>query len=351
MDSISQIVLGASIAHLTLGEKLGRRALLVGAVVATLPDLDVLVPYDDAIESFTYHRSWSHSLLVLSLFSTLVAWFLQKVCRSTSIPYSRWLLGMWLVLITHPLLDGFTVYGTQLAWPLNVPPTAWGSVFIIDPIYSLPLIIGVFVACRRSWANARSTLVAGLAISTMYLGWTLVAQHSTRHKIEATLEANSIQANHILVAPFPFSLLWRVVVVTDEHYMEGYSSLLDSDASIVMDTYSNGKSSCQLWLTHPPVMRMDWFTRGAFALSVKDNVLVLSDLRMGIEDDYVFEFAIADWRNDAWQPVVTRLMPLNIDAARMTLLLHRVVDESVDLTPLARLRGVPQEGCAGMQQK
>ncbi len=57
MDSISQIVLGASIAHITLGERLGKRALVLGAVVGTLPDLDVLVPYADAIDSFTYHRS------------------------------------------------------------------------------------------------------------------------------------------------------------------------------------------------------------------------------------------------------------------------------------------------------
>lgn len=347
MDSISQIVLGASIAHITLGEKLGRRALLLGAVVGTLPDLDVLVPYADAIESFTYHRSWSHSLFMLTLFSFPLAWLCQRCLPKVDLPFSRWWFGLWVVLITHPLLDGFTVYGTQIWWPLSVPPTAWGSVFIIDPIYTVPLIIGVVFAWRRQWLRAKPVVVAGLLISTTYLGWTLAAQHITRNKVTKALAQSKINANHVMIAPFPFSLLWRVVVITDTHYIEGYSSLLDTDSNISMDTYSNGKQSCNKWLTHWPVQRMDWFTHGAFALSVKGKSLVLSDLRMGIEDDYVFEFAVADWEDNAWQMIVTRQMPLSVDADRMKLLLYRMVDESIDLTPLVPTRGVVDGDCLG----
>ena len=347
MDSISQLVLGASIAHIALGERLGKRALMLGAVVGTLPDLDVLVPYVDAIENFTYHRSWSHSLFMLTLFSFPLAKLCQHFFSTVALSYSRWWLGLWLVLVTHPLLDGFTVYGTQIWWPLSTPPTAWGSVFIIDPIYTVPLIIGVVIACKRRWLRAKPAVVTGLLISTIYIGWTLVAQHITRQKVTATLTHSSIEANHVMIAPFPFSLLWRVVVVTDYHYLEGYSSLLDGNSSISMDTYNNGKQNCKEWLSHWPVQRMDWFTHGAFALSVNENVLVLSDLRMGIEDDYVFEFAIADWRDDAWQMIVTRQMPLSMDADRMKLLLYRMVDESVDLTPLEPTRGVVGGDCLG----
>jgi len=347
MDSVSQIVLGASIAHLTLGDKLGKRALLLGAVVGTLPDLDVLVPYADAIESFTFHRSWSHSLFMLTLFSFPLAWLCQHLLSKSEIPYRRWWSGLWLILITHPLLDGFTVYGTQIWWPLSVPPTAWGSVFIIDPIYTVPLIAGAIIAARRHWQQARPAVIAGLMISTSYLGWTVIAQHITRQKVIDTLAQSAIVANHVMIAPFPFSLLWRVVVVTDDHYLEGYSSLLDSDLRISMDTYDNGKHSCSKWLSRWPVQRMDWFTQGAFALSVRNNVLVLSDLRMGIEDDYVFEFAVADWKDDAWQKIITRQMPVSIDADRMKLLFYRMVDEDVDLTPLAPSREVVDGDCSG----
>ena len=348
MDSISQIVLGASIAHITLGEKLGKRALILGAVVGTLPDLDVLVPYADAIESFTYHRSWSHSLFMLTLFSFPLAWFCKCLFAKAGIPYGRWWFAIWLVLFTHPILDGFTIYGTQLWWPLDAPPTAWGSVFIIDPMYTLPLLAGVAIAWRRSWLHARPVVVAGLLISTTYLGWTLIAQHITRQKVTTTLTQNAIEANHLVIAPFPFSLLWRVLVVTDDHYLEGYSSLLDSESEMSMNAYDNGKQSCNEWLSHGPVQRMDWFTHGAFALSVENDVLVLSDLRMGIEDDYVFEFAVAEWEADAWQTIVTRKMPINIDSDRMTLLLSRVIDASVDLTPSASSYAMVDRECTGI---
>ena len=66
-------------------------------------------------------------------------------------------------------------------------------------------------------------------------------QHITRQKVTTTLAQNAIEANHIVIAPFPFSLLWRVVVVTDDHYLEGYSSLLDGNSDISMNTYDNGK--------------------------------------------------------------------------------------------------------------
>ncbi|ASJ76311.1 metal-dependent hydrolase [Granulosicoccus antarcticus] len=345
MDSISQIVLGASIAHVVLGEKLGRRALLVGAVVGTLPDLDVLVPYADAIESFTYHRSWSHSLFMLTLFSFPLAVLCKRLMPKAELPFCRWWLALWLVLVTHPLLDGFTVYGTQIWWPLSTPPTAWGSVFIIDPAYTLPLLVGVVMAWRRQWLRARPMVIAGLLISSTYLGWTLVAQHITRQKVSATLAHSAVEANHVLIAPFPFSVLWRVVVVADDRYFEGYSSLLDGDSEISMQSYSNGKQACSEWLDHWPVQRMDWFTHGAFALSVKDDVLVLSDLRMGVEDDYVFEFAVAERQAGAWQPIVTRQMPVEIDADRMKLLLARIVDPNVDLTPLTPSHAMAEGEC------
>lgn len=342
MDSVSQIVLGASVAHLTLGSRLGRSALLVGAALGTLPDLDVLIPYDGAIENFTYHRGFSHSLFVLTLVSFPIAWLFQLVMRSKQVPLFNWWLGCWLVLITHPLLDGFTIYGTQLLWPLTVPPTAWGSVFIIDPVYTLPLIVGVAMAYRRDYVRAKPYVIGGLALSTAYLLWTLVSQNTARQRVMSLVSSEGLKPERIVLAPFPFSLLWRVVIVTDTQYKEGFTSLLDEDTSLLLDSYSNGKQECNTWLSHWPIDRLDWFTEGAFALSVQDNQLIASDLRMGIEDDYVFEFEIAEWSDGDWQAIKTRQRAINIDGPRMSLLFHRMYDQQVDLSPVSTVaRQVP----------
>ena len=85
MDSVSQFALGAAIGEATLGRSLGRKALIVGGLLGTLPDLDVVVRYADAVDSFTYHRSWSHSLIVLTLVSPVLAGLLHRFYPS------RWL--------------------------------------------------------------------------------------------------------------------------------------------------------------------------------------------------------------------------------------------------------------------
>jgi len=342
MDSLSQAMLGASVAHLTLGSRLGRGALLLGAALGTLPDLDIVIPYDGAIANFTYHRGFSHSLFVLTFISFPIAWMCKFCCArylthlypSNSISLNQWWLGCWLVLITHPLLDGFTLYGTQLLWPLTPPPTAWGSAFIIDPLYTVPLLVGVVIAFRKPWVSAKPFIIAGLLLSSCYLAWTLLAQSRVRQLVEAQLNTVQVQANHIVIAPFPFSLLWRVVVITDSEYMEGYSSLLDGENPIELTRYNNGKVECSQWLNHGPIQRLDWFTKGAFALSVQGNQLIASDLRMGIEDDYVFEFEIAEWENENWQAIKTRQRPINIDNARMKLLFKRIFEPDTDLTSL-----------------
>jgi membrane-bound metal-dependent hydrolase YbcI (DUF457 family) len=65
MDSLTQVVLGAAVAEAAIGRRVGRRAALFGAVLGTLPDLDVFVSFGGVVEDFVYHRGASHSLLVL----------------------------------------------------------------------------------------------------------------------------------------------------------------------------------------------------------------------------------------------------------------------------------------------
>ena len=352
MDSISQVALGAAIAEITLGKHLGARAMLLGAALGTLPDLDVVIQYADAVESFTYHRSWSHSLFVLSVLSLPLACALMRVIKPAPLRHDplqsltlwQWWLAVWLILITHPLLDAFTIYGTQLWWPLPVRPVAIGSIFIIDPLYTLPLLAGLIAAWRshRNWtiglqrANPwrHSALnIAGLILSTTYLVWTLVAQQHARQVALASLEFNQITPHKLLVAPSPLSLLWRFVALTDEHYLEGYYSFLDRSKSIQFDSYDKQINLLGAMSTHWPVGRLDWFTDGFIAADKRDNELIISDLRMGLEASYVFEFSVAQWQDEHWVPSASRLLPLIIVPARASQVWQRIWDDTVEMFP------------------
>ena len=151
MDSASQFLLGASIAGATLGSRLGGRALLIGGLVATLPDLDSFIPMGNDIDNMTYHRGFSHSVLVQTIVAPAVAYGITRLVRETRQFVRPLLITVWLCLVTHSLLDSLTTYGTQILGPLDAgPPVAWPAVFIIDPLYTLVLLIGVF---GMAWAG------------------------------------------------------------------------------------------------------------------------------------------------------------------------------------------------------
>ena len=78
MDSVTQLALGASIATVCVPAKHRRKALVVGAVLGTLPDLDVMIDYGNGVANFTLHRGFSHSLLVLILFAVLLWLILRR---------------------------------------------------------------------------------------------------------------------------------------------------------------------------------------------------------------------------------------------------------------------------------
>ncbi|MEO1162017.1 MAG: metal-dependent hydrolase, partial [Pseudomonadota bacterium] len=173
MDSLTQVLLGASVAELVIGRAIGRKAALYGAMLGTLPDLDVFIPFGGAVEDFTYHRGFSHSLLVLSAAAPVIGWALYKLHGLASL--KLWIAMVWLVLITHPLLDSFTVYGTQLFWPITEYPVSGSSTFIIDPAFTLWLAIGVIAVVafnRRERTGYRVNTVC-LTLAGAYLAWTL----------------------------------------------------------------------------------------------------------------------------------------------------------------------------------
>ena len=92
------------------------KAALIGGPVATLPDLDFVDHHGDPISNVTLHRANSHALFWLTLASPVVA-FIAAIAARERERFMRWWLAVWLALVTHPILDWFTIYGTQICGP------------------------------------------------------------------------------------------------------------------------------------------------------------------------------------------------------------------------------------------
>ena len=134
MDSLTQLTFGAACGEAVLGKKVGRKALVWGAILGTLPDLDVFIPLGGPVNDFVYHRGFSHSLPFLALLSPLIPWLISKVHPDTRRYYRGWVLLCLLVLEASVILDLMTIYGTQIFWPFDTTPMAIPVLFIIDPL-------------------------------------------------------------------------------------------------------------------------------------------------------------------------------------------------------------------------
>lgn len=316
MDSLTQFVLGAAVAEAAAGRRAGRAAPLAGGVLGTLPDLDVFVSLGGVVEDFTYHRSASHSLLVLTLAAPLLAWAVHRLARPPGAGYRRWLLATWLVLVTHVLLDALTVYGTQLLWPLSEHPFGLGSVFIIDPLFTVPLAAGLLAAVivhrRRplaGWLNA-----AGLALGSAYLAFGVVAQAQVEAFARESLARDGIEYRRMIALAAPFtSLAWRVVVVSRDAYHVGYHSLLAPAPRLRLARYPRAPRLLEPLRDEWAVRRLAWFTKGFYTVDELGGEVRITDLRMGVEPDrYAFSFAVGERRS----PVIAPVTPRRVHAQR-----------------------------------
>lgn len=292
------------------GRQVGRRGLVWGGVFGLLPDLDLLYSYGDVVSDFTYHRSWSHSVLVMTAVTPLFVWLILKIHPQTRGHRERWYLLTWLALITHTLLDCFTVYGTQPLWPIPMAPVGWSTVFIIDPAFSLPLLLGVLSAAvfhRRRQLLARRLNTLGLGLSCLYLCWSVGAKYAVERAARAQLADMGVQYEGMLTTPAPFNtLLWRIVVIVPDGYLEGYYSLVSGGPQPEFIRHPNDRTMLAAITDERAVHRLRWFTRGFYAVSLEGDALVMADLRMGSEPHYVFRFVVADWQADGLTPVAPR---------------------------------------------
>ncbi len=302
MDTVSQAALGAAVGVAVMGRhRPFWQAALAGAVVGTLPDLDVFIDQGDAVNNMVLHRAETHAFFWQLLASVPIAYLLALATRSTRL-FRRWWLMATLGLFTHAILDGLTIYGTQLALPFSDHPFGLGSLFIIDPLYTLPLLLGLLCTAMCRSQNRRRWNGLGLALSTLYAGWAVGAQAHVTQRVMATPEAEGLSASQVLVTPTPFNtVLWRIVLRHEGSYQEGFYSLLDPlkapGRPIRFTRHDRGGGLEAVTQDYPKANQVRAFSKGFYALSDDGRYVSISDLRMGQHPYYAFSFRFAEHRS------------------------------------------------------
>ena len=217
MDTITQALLGAAVAQAGFGKRLGPRAMLIGALYGSLPDADILSGAFGSWASMVHHRGITHSLFFAPVVAPALGWLAWRMMKRRD-AWTTWAhLAFWAV-ITHPLLDLFTSYGTQLLSPFSDRRFALDAIPIVDPIYSIPLLAAVLVAVlfKRRPIVGVTAAWATLAATTGYLlfGW---HQSATAQRIaRAQLEGEGFAVSHMRVQPSMLVWMWRIAARNEQ---------------------------------------------------------------------------------------------------------------------------------------
>lgn len=307
MDSLTQFALGAAVSAFCLGRKLGpRKAAVLGGAIGTLPDLDVFLPFDDPVDAFVMHRGWTHSVVVHALAAPILGEVLLRVFRT--LKDHRFLVWMtvFLCLSTHAAIDAMTVYGTRLFWPFHPDPVGVGSVFIIDPLYTLPLVMAVVWAlARKSWSSRLGNgLALALAVSTAYLGLGVALQANAERRAKVIFADAGIEAKNVFAIAAPFNtVVWRVIGLEDDRYHNLYLSLFDDDLNAKIYTHQRRADLIACLNDVAAFKKLEWFSRGYYRSELREKQIVVSDIRMGLTPDYIFRFAIAEQNGRSLQSI------------------------------------------------
>jgi len=315
MDSLTQIVLGAACGQMVLGKKIGNKALLFGAIGGTIPDLDVFIGrflYSNEIQAMAFHRGFMHSILFAVVGAFFFGWITfiayNSGKRKATTTQKDWIWLFFWAIFTHPILDCFTPYGTQLFAPFSDYRVAFNNISVADPFYTLPFLICIiFSLCfKRKNPKKIKWTKAGIYISSFYLLFTIGNKLYMDTIFKKSFKKAGISLDRFSAQPTIFNnILWYAVAETETQYHLTFYSLLDQK-QLTEKIISVDKNHSLIDMSDKNLQTLTWFSNGYYNLSkiTKTGTYKYVDLRYPMinpedENSSVFNFSISK-KNDEW---------------------------------------------------
>ena len=319
MDSITQIILGAAAGEVVLGNKIGNRAMLWGALAGTIPDLDVLGGFFlSSVDNISFHRGISHSI-TFSVFGSLLLGYLVHLLykyldqrRKKPRPQASQRQWQWLFfwgLFTHPILDCFTMYGTELFAPFSETRIAWATISVADPFYTIPFLICLIIASRfkRDSRKRRFWSYLGIGLSSSYLLFTVLNKQLINAKFERAMQAQNIEVDRYITNPSIFNnVLWSCMLENEDAFYTALYSWFDSK-KIEFVRIEKNHSAITGFNDDPTILELRKFSKDYYSVMPIGNQLQYNDLRFGTfygkgddASDFPFRFVLDYTETDGY---------------------------------------------------
>jgi inner membrane protein len=286
MDTLTHTVIGACVGEAIAGKKLGKHAMLWGAIANNFPDIDVASSlWLHQPDTFLAHRGFTHSILFAAILTPLLAWWVKKLyMKKRSFSFNEALLLIGSGFFLHLTLDALTVYGTGWFEPFSNYRVSFNTLFIIDPFFSITFLIAAIALLvlkspgkyRKRWYKA------AFIISGTYLLITFAIKMYVNSTVERAFSKQHLSAANYFTTPTPFNnLLWYVVQKDSSSYSVGYYCIFDKKDSINFWLFPRNDSILNKVEDKDAVYKLKRFSQGYYLVENKDPLYIFSDLRFG----------------------------------------------------------------------
>lgn len=285
MDSLTHIVLGACTGELIAGKKLGKKAMVLGALAQSIPDFDFIASFwMNTSDDLLAHRGITHSWFFAVLLTPLLVWVSLKLQRKPGPSAWQWALLWGGEMAIHLLLDACNAYGTAWWLPFSRERIAFHLLFVADPLFTIwPLIAAVVLVIVRKKAPIRIPLaLVAVAISLSYTAMSGVHKHGVDEVMHKAAREQGIQEKRYFSSPTAFNTaLWYVVVESDSGYYIGYRSIFDRQAPDSFCYFARNESLLKEVTDTTAVNNLKIFSNNFYVVNRQTDTLVFHDLRFG----------------------------------------------------------------------
>ncbi|HEX6913628.1 MAG TPA: metal-dependent hydrolase [Chitinophagaceae bacterium] len=288
MDSLTHIALGACIGDAIAGKKLGKKAMIWGAVANSIPDFDVIASFWLTMDrNLLAHRGFTHSLMFMVLITPLLSLLAFHWHRSKGIRYLAWIVFFSIQLLSHMFIDVFNNYGVGLLEPFSNGRFSFNTIYVFDLFFSLPLILAatVLVIMRTSSSRRKFWWRFGIIAPAFYLVYCSYNKFIVDREIRSLMKAESIPYKHYFTTPTPLnSWLWFVVSDADSGLYTGYRSVFDRSDTMHFTWFAKNDSLLSTVATDEELRSLNnlkRFSQGFYTVQKWHDTLVFNDLRFG----------------------------------------------------------------------
>lgn len=285
MDSLTHTVLGACLGEVIAGKKIGKKAMLIGAIANNIPDIDVLSSlWMSQPDSLLAHRGFTHSFLFILLAVPLLSVFARYFLKTINLSFKEWCILIGSSLIIHIFIDAFTTYGTGWFEPFSQIRIAFNSLYIIDPVILLiPFISAIALLVlkvdhpkRKSWAGI------ALSLCCIYLMSAMAIKYIVNGIVKENISTQHILSDRYMTSPAPLTnLLWFIIIESGQGYYVGYYSLFDKHNFINLEYVMKNDSLSNNISDRKELLKLLRFSNGFYCYTNHGDTVLFNDMRFG----------------------------------------------------------------------